>query len=85
VPVYNVGLLVYLSLGNKPLLALVTDLWSLSAVLFAWATATSTPTTSNRGDLSSPWVIGWILCALEFYMSILNRVNVGKIGTVIID
>jgi hypothetical protein len=71
-PVNNVGLLVYLSLGNKPLLALVTGMWSLSAVLLAWATATSTPTASNRGNLSGPWVIGRILCALEFYISILN-------------
>jgi hypothetical protein len=50
-----------------------------------WATATSTPSVSNRGNLSGPWVIGWILCALEFYISILNRVKVSKIGTVGID
>jgi hypothetical protein len=57
-PVNNVGLLVYFSLGNKPLLVFVTGLWSLSTVLLMWATATSTPTASNRGNLSGPWVIG---------------------------
>jgi hypothetical protein len=79
------GLLVYFSLGNKPPLVFVTGLGSLSAVLLAWATATSVPTASNRGNLSGPWVIGWILCVLEFYISILNRVKVSKISTVCID
>jgi hypothetical protein len=84
-PVNNVGLLVYFSLGNKPLMAFVTGLWSLSAVLHTWATATSVPTASNRGNLSGPWAIGQILCALEFYISILNRVKVSKISVVSID
>jgi hypothetical protein len=84
-PVNNVGLLVYFSLGNKPLLAFVTGLGSLSGVLLAWATATSPPTASNRGDLSGHWVIGWILGVLEFYISVLNRVKVSKISMVCID
>ncbi len=79
------GLLVYFSLGNKPLLAFVTGLWSLSTVLLTWAADTSASTASSRGNLSGPWVIGRILCALEFYISILNRVRVSKIGTVSID
>ncbi len=29
--------------------------------------------------------MGWCLCALEFYISILNRVKVSKIGMVSID
>ncbi len=29
--------------------------------------------------------MGWVLCALEFYISILNRVKVSKIGMVSID
>jgi hypothetical protein len=85
VPVNNVGLLVYFSLGNKPLLAFVTGLWSLSMVLLAWATVTSASTVSNRGNLSDPWVKDWVLCELEFYISILNRVKISKIGTVSID
>ncbi len=35
--------------------------------------------------MSGPWVIGQIICALEFYISILFRVKVSKIGTVCID
>jgi hypothetical protein len=85
VPVNNVGLLVYFRLGNKPLLAFVKGLGSLSLVMLAWEIPASAPTASNRGNLSGPWVIGWIFCALEFYISILNRVKVRKIGTVSID
>ncbi len=39
----------------------------------------------NRGNLSGPWVIGWIFGVLEFYISILNRVKFSKIGTFCID
>jgi hypothetical protein len=85
VPVHNVGLLVYFGLGNKAFLALVTGLWSLSAVLLEWDTPLSVPTASNRGNLSGAWVIGQIFCALEFYISVLNIVKVSKIGTVNID
>ncbi len=35
-------------------------------------------------DLGSSWVIGWIFCALEFYISILNRVKISKISMVCI-
>ncbi len=84
-PVNNVGLLVYFRLGNKPLLAFIKGLGSLSAVMFAWETPASTPTASNRGNLSDPWVIGWIFCALEFYISVLDRVKVSKISKVFVD
>ncbi len=84
-PVNNVGLLVYFRLGNKSLLAFVKGLGSLSAVMLAWETPASMPTASNRGNLSSPWVIGWIFCALEFYISVLNRVKVSKISMVCVD
>ncbi len=84
-PVNNVGLLVYLSLGNKSLLVFVTGLGSLSMVLLAWATVNSVPTMSNRGGLSGPWVIGRILCALELYISFLNRVKVSKFSMVCVD
>ncbi len=84
-PVNNVGLLVYLSLGNKPHLVFVTGLWSLPMVLLALATTTSASTAGNRGNLSGLWVMGWTLCALECYRSVLNRVKVSKIDTVSID
>ncbi len=84
-PVNDVGLLVYFRLGNKPLLVFVKGLGSLSMVMLAWETPASMPTTSNRGNLSGPWVIGRIFCALKFYISILNRVKVSKISTVCID
>ncbi len=75
-PVNNVDLLVYFRLGNTPLLAFVKGLGSLSAVMLAWGTPAFAPTASNGGNLSGPWVIGWIFCALEFYISVLNRVKV---------
>ncbi len=84
-PVNNVGLLVYFRLGNKPLLAFVKGPGSLSLVMLAWEIPTTVPTVGNRGNLSGPWVIGWIICALEFYISVLNRVKIIKIGTVCID
>ncbi len=84
-PVNNVGLLIYFRLGNKPLLAFVKGLGSLSAVMLAWEIPTSTPTASDRGNLSGPWVIVWIFCVLEFYISVLNRVKVSKNGAVCID
>jgi hypothetical protein len=58
VPVNNVGLLVYFRLGNKPLLAFVKGLGSLSMVMLAWETPASAPTVNNRGNLFGPWVIG---------------------------
>ncbi len=79
------GLLVHFSLGNKPLLVYVTGLWSLFMILLAWAAVSSTSTVSNRGDLFDPWVMGQVLCALEFHISILNRVKDSKIDTVSID
>ncbi len=79
------GLLVDFRLGNKPLLVFVKGLGFMSLVMLAWEIPASVPTAGNRGNLSGPWVIGWILCALEFYTSILNRVKVSKIGTVGID
>ncbi len=84
-PVNNVGLLVYFRLGNKPVLAFVKGLGSLSLVMLAWEIPSSAPTAGNRGNLSGPWVIGQIFCALEFYIRILNRVKISKIGTVNID
>jgi hypothetical protein len=85
VPVNNVGLLVDFRLGNKPLLAFVKGLGSLSSAMLSWEIPASAPTVGNRGNLSGPWVIGWIFCALEFYISVLNRVKVSKIGMVSID
>jgi hypothetical protein len=85
VPANNVGLLVYFRLGNKPLLVFVKGLGSLSVAMLAWKTPTSTPTVSDRGNLSGPWVTGWIFCALEFYISVLNRIKVSKISTVSVD
>ncbi len=85
VPVKNVGLLVNFRLGNKPLLAFVKGLGSLSLVVLAWESLASMPTMGNRGNLSGPWVIGQIFCAPEFYISVLKRVKVSKFGTVIID
>jgi hypothetical protein len=72
-------------LGIKPLLVFVKGLGSLSVVMIAWETPAFVSTTSNRGNLSDPWVIGWIFCALEFYISVLNRVKVSKISTACID
>ncbi len=69
------GLLVDFRLGNKPLLAFVKGLGSLSLVMVAWKIPTSAPTMGNRGNLSGPWVIGRIFCALEFYISILNSLS----------
>jgi hypothetical protein len=85
VPVNNVGLLVDFRLGSKPLLEFVKGLGSLSSVMLAWEFPASVPTASNRGNLSGLWVIGQIFCALEFYISILNRVKVSKSGMVSID
>jgi hypothetical protein len=85
VPVNNVGLLVYFSLGNKPLLVFVTGLWSLSTVLLVWMTATSASSMGNRGNLSGLWIMGQCLCALEFYISVPNKFKVSKIGTVSVD
>jgi hypothetical protein len=79
------GLLVYFGLGYKPLLVFVKGLGSLSAVMLAWEIPASVPTAGNRGNLSGPWVIGRIFCALEFYIRVLKRVKVSKIGTVCID
>ncbi len=78
-PVNNVGLLVDFRLGNKPLLAFVKGLGSLSLVMFAWEIPASTPTAGNRGNFSDPWVIGWIFCALEFYISVLNSLSAKSI------
>ncbi len=83
--VNNVGLLVNFRLGNKSLLTFVKGLESWSTVILSWEIPASAPTVGDRGNLSGPWVIGWIFCALEFYISDLNRVKVGKIGTVCID
>jgi hypothetical protein len=85
VPVNDVGLLVDFRLGNKPLLVFVKGLGSLSLIMFAWEIPASMPTAGNKGNLSGPWVIGQIFCVLKFYISILNRVKVSKIGTVSID
>jgi hypothetical protein len=85
VPVNNVDLLVDFRLGNKPLLAFVKGLESLSLVMCAWEIPTSAPTVGNRGNLFGPWVIVRIFCALEFYISALNRVKVSKIGMDSID
>jgi hypothetical protein len=68
VPVNNVDLLVDFRLGNKPLLAFVKGLGSLFLVMFVWEIPASAPTAGNRGNLSGPWVIGRIFCALEFYI-----------------
>ncbi len=84
-PVNNVGLLVDFRLGNKSLLAFVRGLGSLSSVMSAWLVPAPVPTAGNRGNLSGPWVIGWVVCALEFNISVLNRVKVSKTGTVSID
>ncbi len=84
-PVNNVGLLVDFRLGNKPLLAFVRGLGSLSLVRSAWVIPAPAPTVGNRGSLSDLWVIGRVFCALEFHVSVLNRVKVSKIGTVSID
>jgi hypothetical protein len=85
VPVNNVGLLVNFRLGNKYLLVFVRGLGSLSLVMSVWVIPAPMPTAGNRGNLLGPWVIGRVVCALEFHISILNRVKVSKIGTVSID
>jgi hypothetical protein len=85
VPVNNVGLLVNFKLGNKSLLAIVRGLGSLSLVMSAWVIPAPAPTMGNRGNLLGLWVIGRVVCALEFHISILNRVKVSKIGMVSID
>ncbi len=72
-PANNVGLLVYFRLRNKPLLVFVKGLGSLYAVMLAWENPASAPTASNRGNLSGPWVIGWIFCTLEFYIASLTE------------
>jgi hypothetical protein len=82
VPVNNVGLLVDFRLGNKSLLAFVRGLVSLSLVMSAWVILTPVPTTGNRGNLLGPWVIGQVVCVLEFHISVLNKVTVSEIGTV---
>ncbi len=84
-PVNNLDLLVDIRLGNKSLLAFIRGLGSLSLVMSAWVVPAPVPTAGNRGELSGPWVIGWVVCALEFHISILNRVKVSKIGMVSID
>ncbi len=84
-PVNNVGLLVDFRLGNKSLLVFVRVLGSLSSVMSKWVIPAPAPTAGNRGNLSGPWVIGWVVCALEFHISVLNSIKVSKIGTVSID
>ncbi len=79
------GLLVNFRLGNKPLLALVRGLMSLSLLISAWVIPAPAPTAGNRGNLLGLWVIGWVLCVLEFDIGILNRVKVSKIGFISID
>ena len=85
VSVHDVGLLVNLRLGNKSHLAFVRGLGSMSLVMSAWVISAPAPTAGNRGNLSGLWVIGRVVCALEFHISVLNRVKVSKIGTVSID
>ncbi len=53
--------------------------------MLVWEIPASVPTLGERGNLSGPWVIGRIICALEFYISVLIRVKVSKIGAVCID
>ncbi len=84
-PVNNVGLLVDFRLGNKSLLAFVRGLGSMSLVMSAWVIRALTPTTGNRGNLLGLWVIGRVVCVLEFHISVFHRVKVIKIGTVSID
>ncbi len=84
-PVNNECLLVDFRLGNKSLVVFVRGLGSLALVMSAWVIPAPTPTVGNRGNLSGLWVIGWVFCALEFHISVLNRVKVSKIGTVSID
>jgi hypothetical protein len=80
-----VGLLVNFSLGNNSLLVFDRGLGSLSLVMSAWVILAPVPTVGNRGILSGPWVIGWVVCALEFHISVLNSVKVSKIGMFSID
>ncbi len=79
-PINNVGLLVYLSLGNQPLLVSVTSLWSMSTALLVLTTATSTSPLGNRGDSSGLWVMGRCLCVLEFYISVLTELKSVKLA-----
>jgi hypothetical protein len=53
--------------------------------MLVWEIPASVPTVGDRGNLSGPWVIGRIFCVLEFYISVLDRVKVSKIGTVCVD
>ncbi len=85
VPVNNVGLLVDFRLGNKSLLAFVRGLGSMSSVTSVWVIPAPALTTGNRGNLSGLWVIGRVVCALEFHISVFHRVKVIKIGMVSID
>jgi hypothetical protein len=82
VPLNNVGLLVNFRLGDKSLLAFVRGLGSMSLVMSSRVIPIPAPTVGNRGNLLGLWVIGWVVCALEFHISVLNRVKVSKIGTV---
>ncbi len=43
------------------------------------------PRPPRATEASGPWVIGRIICVLEFYISILNRVKVSNIGMVCVD
>jgi hypothetical protein len=79
------GLLVDFRLGNKPLLAFVRALGSLSLVISAWVIPAPALTAGNRGNLLGLWVIGRVFCMLEFHISILNRVKVSNIGFISID
>jgi hypothetical protein len=85
VPVSNVGLFVDFRLGNKSHLVFVWGLGSLALVRSTWEIPAPAPTAGNRGNLSGLWVIGWVVCMLEFHISILNRVKVSKIGMVSVD
>ncbi len=57
----------------------------MSLVMSAWVIPAPIPTVGNRGNLLGLWVIGRVICALEFHLSILNRVKVSKVGMVSID
>ena len=74
-PIHNVGLLVDFRLGNKSHLAFVRGLGSLAPVRSTWDIPTPAPTAGIRGNLLGLWVIGRVVCALEFYISILNSLT----------
>jgi hypothetical protein len=80
-----VGLLVNFRLGNKSHLAFVRGLGSLALDRSVWVIPAPVPTAGNRGYLPGLWVIGRIICALEFNISVFHGVKVSKIGTVGID